>query len=309
MNTERKPIVVGIGEILWDILPDGRQLGGAPANFAYHCHALGATSIVVSAVGEDKDGVDIFNSLTKLGIEISYLNKVKDYPTGTVTVTLNRDGQADYTIHSPVAWDYIQWSESLAVLAKKCDAVCFGSLAQRNPVSRKAIRQFLELTSRGCIRVFDVNIRQNYATEEIVRQSLKHANLLKLNNEELPVVASMLGIRGTDEMTIINHLISSYDLTCVMLTKGSAGSTLYTKDEVSYCESQKVSVVDTVGAGDSFTAAAVMGFLENKPLKELHQRASKIADYVCTQQGATPLLKQDLIRCQYKGSQCQFKET
>jgi fructokinase len=300
MNAERKPIVVGIGEVLWDMLPDGRQLGGAPANFAYHCHALGATGIVVSAVGEDKDGEEICARLTKLGVEIKYLNKTADYPTGTVSVELSQDGHASYTIHSPVAWDYIQWSESLAVLAKKCDAVCFGSLAQRNPVSRGTIRQFLELTSHGCIRVFDVNIRQNYATEEIIRQSLKHANVLKLNDEELPVILKMLNIRETDESKIIEVLISRYGLTCVMLTKGAAGSVLYTKDEVSFCKSQDVSVVDTVGAGDSFTAAAVMGFLENKPLKELHQRASKIADYVCTQPGATPLLKQDLIRCQYK---------
>ena len=297
MDTKKKPVVVGLGEILWDMLPEGRQLGGAPANFAYHCHALGAESLVVSAVGDDKDGVDIVNSLTELGIETSYLEKVHEYPTGTVSVELDQHGYADYTIHSPVAWDSITWSESLALLANKCNAVCFGSLAQRNTVSRKTIQRFLAATSVECMRVYDVNLRQDYATQEIVRRSLTHANLLKLNDEELPVVASMLGIGETDESSIVNQLLSTYDLICVMVTKGSTGSTLYTKDEVSFCESRDVSVVDTVGAGDSFTAAAVMGFIEGKTLKGLHQRASKVADYVCTKHGATPLIKQDLIIC------------
>jgi len=298
MNTKRKPVIVGLGEILWDLLPEGRQLGGAPANFAYHCHAMGGKGLVVSGVGDDKDGTDIYDSLADLSIETTYVSKVQEFPTGTVSVELCKDGHASYTIHSPVAWDYIKWSESLAQLAKKCDAVCFGSLAQRNPVSRETIRQFLEATSEDCMRVFDINIRQNYATEEIVRQSLKYANILKLNDEELPVVAAMLSISETDESKLVNELILRYDLHCVMLTKGSAGSMLYTKDEVSFCESQDVSVVDTVGAGDSFTATAVMGFIEGKALKQLHQRASKVADYVCTQKGATPLLKQDLISWQ-----------
>lgn len=295
MNTKERPIVIGLGEILWDMLPEGRRLGGAPANFAYHSHALGAKGVVVTAVGGDVDGDEIFNSLAELEIETAYLERVEDYPTGTVSVELCRDGHASYTIHSPVAWDYIGWSESLSLLAKKCDAVCFGSLAQRSAVSQKTIRQFLQSTSDDCMRVFDVNIRQNYATEEIVRQSLKLANILKLNDEELPTVAAMLDISDSDESEIVNELISSCYLSCVMLTKGSAGSVLYTKDEVSFCESQDVSVVDTVGAGDSFTAAAVMGLLEGKPLKDLHRRASKIADHVCTQSGATPSLNQGLI--------------
>jgi len=212
-----------------------------------------------------------------------------------VSVELCKDGHADYTIHSPVAWDHIKWSEALAILAKKCDAVCFGSLAQRSSVSRETIRQFLEATSENCLRIFDINIRQDYTTEENVGQSLKLVNIFKLNDEELPAVAEMLGISVTDESTMVNQLITDNNLICVMLTKGSAGSMLYTKDEVSFCESQDVSVADTVGAGDSFTAAAVMGLLEGKPLKDLHRRASKIADYVCTQQGATPSLSQNLI--------------
>jgi fructokinase len=294
MNTRIKPVIVGLGEILWDLLPEGRRLGGAPANFAYHCQTLGAQAAVVSAVGNDRDGADVCRSLADLGIETTYISKVEGYPTGTVSVKIDIDGQADYIIHSPVAWDYIEWVEPLIVPAKKCDALCFGSLAQRNSVSREVIRKFLKFTSDDCLRVFDINIRQDYATVEIVRQSLKLANMFKLNDEELPIVASMLGITGSDE-SVITKLISNYDLICVILTRGSAGSTIYTKDEVSFCESQDVAIVDTVGAGDSFTAAVVMGFLEGKPLNLLHRRASQIADYVCTQQGATPLLNDNLI--------------
>ncbi len=194
MNTGRKPIVVGLGEILWDMLPKGRRLGGAPANFACHCHALGAEGLVVSAVDNDQDGQDIFDRLTTMEIETGYLEKNPDYRTGTVSVELNQDGHASYTIHSPAAWDYIHWSKSLAILAKKCDSVCFGALIQRNTVSRKTIRRFLESTPDDCMCVFDINIRQDYATEEIVRQSLKLINIMKLNDEELPVVAVMLGI-------------------------------------------------------------------------------------------------------------------
>ncbi|MBI9018859.1 MAG: carbohydrate kinase [Phycisphaerae bacterium] len=290
-----KKIVVGLGEILWDMLPEGRRLGGAPANFAYHSHALGARGVIVSSIGDDNDGEEIFDRLTKLDIETKYLSRTANYPTGTVSVELNEEGQADYLIHSPVAWDDIQWNDSLAELARKCDAVCFGSLAQRNSVSRQTIQQFLQATTRDCLRVFDINIRQDYATAEIVQESMRLGNILKLNDEELPAIASMLGINQEDETKLINELILHYNLICVILTKGSAGSVIYTKDDISVCPGQHVKVADTVGAGDSFTAAAVMGLLENKPLRQLHQRATKIAAYVCTQPGATPVLAQELV--------------
>lgn len=293
-KTKEKFLVVGLGEILWDLMPEGRRLGGAPANFAYHCHSLGADGIIVSAVGQDKDGREISSSLDALEIKTTYLEKNADYPTGTVSVDLDEFGQASYTIHSPVAWDYISWSQSLASLAMRCDAVCFGSLAQRNSVSRESIQRFLETAPENCLRVFDVNIRQDYATEDIVRQSLKLANVLKLNDDELPIVVKMLGISGTSESEIVTELIKACDLHSVILTKGAAGSAIYTKDDVSFCESQDVPIVDTVGAGDSFTAATVMGFLHKMPLNELHQGVSRIADYVCTQPGATPSLDPDL---------------
>lgn len=293
-STNGKFIVVGLGEILWDLLPEGRRLGGAPANFAYHCHALGAKGIVVSAVGQDEDGQEILSSLEALEIETTYLEKTADYPTGTVSVELDESGQASYTIRSPVAWDYINWSPSLASLAKRCDAVCFGSLAQRNSVSKESIQRFLELSPDGCLRVFDINIRQDYATEEIVQQSLKLANVLKLNDEELPTVVRMLGLSKASESEIVTQLITEYLLNSVIVTKGAKGSIIYQKNEVSFCESEEVSIVDTVGAGDAFTAAVVMGLLEKKSLKRLHRRASRIAEFVCTQPGATPVLDSDL---------------
>ncbi len=295
MQTQRKPIIVGIGEILWDMLPDGRRLGGAPANFAYHTHSLGAIGIAVSAVGNDSDGREIYDRLSALEIQADYLYKAAGYPTGTVSVELTSDGQAIYTIHSPVAWDHIPWSDSLKKLAKQCDAVCFGSLAQRSPVSRITIQKFLESTSESCLRVFDVNIRQDFTTAEVVQQSLSLSDILKLNDDELPVVIEMLGFAAGDDDEIINKLISHYNLMCVILTKGAKGSVLYTKDDISYCQGQDVLIEDTVGAGDSFTAAVIMGLLEKKSLESVHKRASRIADYVCTQPGATPKLNQELI--------------
>ena len=290
----KRHIVVGIGEVLWDLLPEGRRLGGAPANFAYHSHALGADGIVVSAIGEDKEGQAICDQLAERGIATTYLTKTPQYPTGSVSVNLTQDGQASYTIHSPVAWDNIPWSDALASLAAKCDAVCFGSLAQRSNISRETIQRFLESTKQDCLRVFDINIRQDFATEEIVRQSLKRANVFKLNDEELEIIIKMLDISESDESGMISRIFADYDLNCVILTKGAAGSTIYTKDNVSFCKSQDVSVVDTVGAGDSFTAATVMGLLSLLPLERLHRRASDIADYVCTQPGATPPLNDRL---------------
>ena len=293
MSKDRKYIVVGIGEILWDLMLEGRRLGGAPANFIYHCHRLGAEGIVVSAVGQDKDGQEIVSRLEGLKVETAYLEMISDYPTGTVSVQVNESGQPNYAIHGPVSWDYINWSQPLASLAIQCDAVCFGTLAQRNSVSRNSIQRFLGLTREDCLRVFDVNIREHYATEEIVRQSLKLANVLKLNDEELLTVVEMLGIDKKNESENVLQLIKDYQLRNVILTRGAAGSKIFSQNEISFCESQDISIVDTVGAGDSFTAVMVMGILHKMPTKKLHQHATRIANYVCTQPGATPMLKDD----------------
>jgi len=221
---------------------------------------------------------------------------VDSLPTGTVDVTLGADGQPSYTIHEPVAWDAIPWSEALAALAARCDAVCFGSLAQRDPVSRDTIGQFLAATRSDCLRVFDVNLRQDFATAEIVKSSLVAATILKLNDEELPIVASMVGLADIELDALPQRLIERFGLTSVILTCGADGSWIHTETEKSYRGvSLDLKIADTVGAGDSFTAAVVMGMLAGQPLSAVHERAARIADYVCTQAGATPALPPALI--------------
>ena len=296
MSTSEKIVVVGLGEILWDMLPGGKLMGGAPANFAYHAHVLGAEAVVASAVGNDADGQEIAERLAELEIVRDGLAVVDSLPTGTVAVTLGADGQPSYTIHEPVAWDAIPWSEALAALAARCDAVCFGSLAQRDPVSRDTIGQFLAATRSDCLRVFDVNLRQDFATAEIVKSSLVAATILKLNDEELPIVASMVGLADIELDALPQRLIERFGLTSVILTCGADGSWIHTETEKSYRGvSLDLKIADTVGAGDSFTAAVVMGMLAGQPLSAVHERAARIADYVCTQAGATPALPPALI--------------
>ncbi len=296
MSTSEKIVVVGLGEILWDMLPGGKLMGGAPANFAYHAHVLGAEAVVASAVGNDADGQEIAERLAELEIVRDGLAVVDSLPTGTVDVTLGADGQPSYTIHEPVAWDAIPWSEALAALAARCDAVCFGSLAQRDPVSRDTIGQFLAATRSDCLRVFDVNLRQDFATAEIVKSSLVAATILKLNDEELPIVASMVGLADIELDALPQRLIERFGLTSVILTCGADGSWIHTETEKSYRGvSLDLKIADTVGAGDSFTAAVVMGMLAGQPLSAVHERAARIADYVCTQAGATPALPPALI--------------
>jgi len=296
VSTSEKIVVVGLGEILWDMLPGGKLIGSAPTNFAYHAHVLGAKAVVASAVGNDADGQEIAERLAELEIVRDGLAVVDSLPTGTVDVTLGADGQPSYTIHEPVAWDAIPWSEALAALAARCDAVCFGSLAQRDPVSRDTIGQFLAATRSDCLRVFDVNLRQDFATAEIVKSSLVAATILKLNDEELPIVASMVGLADIELDALPQRLIERFGLTSVILTCGADGSWIHTETEKSYRGvSLDLKIADTVGAGDSFTAAVVMGMLAGQPLSAVHERAARIADYVCTQAGATPALPPALI--------------
>jgi len=284
---ERKRVVVGLGEVLWDLLPAGKQLGGAPANFAYHAHALGAEAHVASAVGEDALGREIVHALQGLGLSTAHVARASGLATGTVSVALDANGQPAYTIHEPAAWDAIPFSADLEALAARADAVCFGSLSQRAARSTETIRRFLGATRRACVRVFDINLRQAYFTPAVVEAGLQAASILKLNDEELPVVAGLLGIAG-DEDAVLAHLVDEYDLALVALTRGAAGSLLVSPSARSEAQGRAVAVRDTVGAGDAFTAALVMGLLAGDALDEVHARASRVAAYVCTQHGATP---------------------
>ncbi len=286
--------IAGIGELLWDLLPKGKQMGGAPCNFAFHAGQVGFDSYVVSSVGDDMDGEEIRRVMDKLELNSSFVQETAHYPTGTVSVKLDQAGIPEYTIHENVAWDHIQWDTKLETLAGEIDAVCFGSLAQRNQISKDTIWKFLEATRKACLRVFDINLRQSFYTREIVVRSLEYANILKLNEDELPVVANYLGFEGKDE-DLLNLILDKFQLQLIAYTKGSKGSLLMTRDETSFCEVPAVEVADTVGAGDSFTAMLLAGVLNGMSLLKTHKAATEIAAYVCSQHGATPVIPEKLI--------------
>ncbi|HUW20753.1 MAG TPA: carbohydrate kinase [Sedimentisphaerales bacterium] len=292
---DRKYVCVGLGEILWDMLPDGKQLGGAPANFAYHAQALGANAVVVSCVGDDELGKEILSRLEQLSLERNYIAIDKYHPTGTVTVELDENGKPDYTIHQDVAWDFIPSDAGLADLAARADAVCFGSLCQRSPVSRQTVRDFLRATRPDCIRIFDINIRQSYFDSQIVHAMLQLSNVLKLNDEELPVVAGLLGLTGNIS-DVLSQLTSMYSLRMIALTRGPNGSCLYTRRQVCSHRGFPAQVADTVGAGDSFAAAIALGMLHGRTLAEINEFANRVASFVCSQPGATPKLPDALAK-------------
>ena len=295
IGKQRKFTLVGLGEILWDMLPDGKQLGGAPANFAYHAQALGGRGVVVSCVGDDPLGREILSRLDELGLDKKYIAVDRNHPTGTVTVELDAKGRPSYIIHEDVAWDFIPSSPAVLDMASKCDAVCFGSLGQRSAVSRAAIRQFLQANGHNCLRVFDVNIRQKYYSRDIIVDMLELSNVFKLNDEELPLVAEMLSITG-DETAILAGLTERFDLALIALTKGAHGSRLYSRGSSSFHPGVPVGkIADTVGAGDSFTAAITLGWLQGRQLDAINDHANRVAGFVCSQDGATPPLPESLI--------------
>jgi len=285
--------VCGVGEVLWDAFPDGEKFGGAPANFTCHSHSLGAEAYVVSCIGRDPRGEKAREFLDNHGVNTSCLAGSEAHETGVVIVTLDEEGKPEYEIKEGVAWDNIPLTEEMIALALQLDAVCFGSLCQRDEVSRDTIRKFLAATGPDSLRVFDINIRQHFHNDEIIRSSLELANVLKLNDEELPIVAELIGATGEDE-GIVGAIISQFDLKLVALTQGPAGALMVTPEESSFAAPSVTDVINTVGAGDAFTASMIMGFLNNKPLDQINQEANKLAAYVCTQHGAVPALPESL---------------
>lgn len=294
MRTKRN-YVVGIGEALWDVLPEGKKLGGAPANFAYHVSQFGLQSRVVSAIGEDKLGNEILDNFQGKGLH-TLIEKV-EYPTGTVQVQLDNEGVPCYDIKENVAWDNIPFTDKLKQLAQKTCAVCYGSLAQRNVVSRETINAFLDAMpeGKGQYKIFDINLRQGFYTKEIICNSMQRCNILKINDEELVTVSRMFGYPGIDLQDKCWILLAKYKLEMLILTCGVNGSYVFTPGSVSFVETPKVEVADTVGAGDSFTAAFVSAILKGKPVNEAHQLAVNVSAYVCTQNGAMPELPENLI--------------
>jgi fructokinase len=285
--------VVSIGEVLWDLLPGGRQLGGAPANFAYHARSLGLNGAVVSCVGADPLGGDLLARLRQLNVPVDLVAQNPALPTGTVSVTLNGNGVPHYTIHEPVAWDRIQPTALAAERVRNAQVVCFGSLAQRSPVSRETIQSLVASAPPTALRVFDINLRQQFYSPGVIEPSLRLANVLKLNDAELPVLATMFGLQGSAKEQL-GQLAVRFELQTVALTRGEKGSLLYHRGGWSEGSVQPVNVVDTVGAGDAFTAALVKGLLLGMCPDEINTAANEVARYVCTCVGATPALPHDL---------------
>lgn len=287
-------IVVGMGEALWDVLPEGKKIGGAPANFAYHIAQLGWEGRVVSAVGNDKLGAEILENFNEK--KLNYLIEEVPYPTGIVLVELDNVGVPHYNIKENVAWDNIPFTPQLEELAKNTRAVCFGSLAQRNIVSRETINRFLDAMpdGEGQLKIFDINLRQDFYTKEVLCNSFRKCNILKINDEELVAISRMFGYPGIDLQDKCWILLAKYNLKMLILTCGINGSYVFTPGEVSFVDTPKIEVADTVGAGDSFTAAFCAGILKGMPITEAHRLAVKISAYVCTQNGAMPPVPEEL---------------
>ena len=288
-----KQSVIGIGEALFDVLPEGKKLGGAPANFAYHVSQFGIESCAVSAKGDDELGKELIAEL-----DVHHLNyqiETVDYPTGTVQVSLDANGIPAYDIKEGAAWDNMPFTPALEEKAKNCTAVCFGSLAQRNEVSRNTIHRFLDTmpNEEGRYKVFDINLRQGFFTKEIITESIKRCNILKINDEELITIRRLFGYPGIDLQNKCWLLLGKYNLKMLILTCGVNGSYVFTPGEVSFIETPKVEVADTVGAGDSFTGAFVASILRGKSVREAHELAVKVSAYVCTQNGAMPVLPEE----------------
>lgn len=281
-------IIVGLGEILWDVFPDRKILGGAPANFAYHVSQFGFNGYALSAVGDDLLGREIISSLEEKNLNC--LIETTDYPTGTVQVTLSGAGIPQYEICENVAWDNIPFTKRTENLARTTAAVCFGSLAQRNKTSRESIRKFLKAVPEDCIKIFDINLRQHFYNSNIIEESLKIADMLKINDDEIKVIADLFGWKEMDEQKICLQLLKQFSLDLVILTKGTDGSCVFNSEETSYLPTPKVHVADTVGAGDSFTAAFVAAYMNGKSIPEAHQFAVEVSAYVCQQHGAMPKL-------------------
>ena len=289
-----KQYIVGIGEALWDCLPEGRKIGGAPANFAYHISQFGLQSLAVSAIGDDALGHEIVENFDKK--KLHYHLPVVAYPTGTVQVTLDDKGVPQYDICENVAWDNIPFTPELEAIAHETKAVCFGSLAQRHHVSRSTIHRFIEAMPKtdDSLRVFDINLRQSFYSKEVIEESLRLCNVLKINDEELVIVQHLFGYYDLSAEATCRRMLNDFDLRMLILTCGVDGSYVFSHEETSFLPTPKVTVADTVGAGDSFTGAFVAQILLGKTLREAHETAVRVSAFVCTQSGAMPTLPTEI---------------
>ena len=285
--------IAGIGELLWDVFPEHKRLGGAPANFSCHCGQLGAKAYTISCVGTDSLGKSLREELKNIGVDTFYVIESKEHKTGKVNVSLTDHGKPIYEIIENVAWDYIPYTQNIQELAQTLDAVCFGSLAQRSSVSHKTIQTFLQNMPQDTLKIFDVNIRQSFYSKKLIEESLRLANILKLSDEELPVLAEFFNLGG-DVQDQIEIIQTKFDLDLVAYTRGAEGSFLLNKSEIDDFPGIKANAIDSVGAGDSFTASLCIGLLKGWSLDNINLFANKVASFVCSQKGATPILPKGL---------------
>ena len=282
-----------MGEALWDMLPEGKKIGGAPANFAYHAAQFGMDTMAVSALGDDDLGNEIAQKFAEKKLNV--LMPRVPFPTGTVQVSLDAQGVPTYDIKEGVAWDNIPFTPELEEVARNCRAVCWGSLAQRNEVSRNTIHRFLDATPKDCLKIFDINLRQNFYNEELLLESFKRCDILKINDEELVTIGRLFGYPGLDMTNKCWLILGKYDLDALVLTCGVNGSYVFTPGAMSFLETPKVEVADTVGAGDSFTGSFCAAYLSGVPVSEAHRLAVETSAFVCTQNGAIPTLPKNFI--------------
>jgi len=285
--------VVGIGELLWDLLPTGAQIGGAPANFAYHASALGAEARTIARIGNDAFGYEMLSQLHTFGVSISCVQMDETLPTGTVAVEIDGAGQPCFFITPDVAWDHLQVTPEALSAASSADAICFGTLAQRDPVARASIRSLVAASSSEALRILDVNLRQHYFSPVLIEESLHLATVLKVNDLELPQLATMFGLTGTDHAQM-QQLAQRWQLRAVALTRGERGSALLTEHGWSEHPGVQVTVVDTIGAGDAFTAAMTIGLLSGWALDDVNARANRVAAFVASRAGGTPPLPHEI---------------
>lgn len=286
-------VIVGLGEALWDCLPNGSKLGGAPANFAYHASQFGNEAYAISAIGNDALGDQTLKEFDEK--HLKYVMPRVDYPTGTVQVELDEEGIPTYDIKQNVAWDNIPFTPEIENVAKHCGCVCFGSLAQRNKISRDTIHRFLDTTPMSCLKIFDINLRQNFYTKEIIQESLKACDILKINDEELVTIGRLFGYPGLDIENKCYLILGKYNLKMLVLTCGTNGSYVFAPGVKSFQPTPKVEVDDTVGAGDSFTGSFASATLAGMPIKDAHKLAVEVSAFVCTQPGAMPKLPEGLL--------------
>jgi fructokinase len=297
--------MVGVGEVLWDILPSGRVLGGAPSNFAYMTSVLGDRGFVASRVGDDDLGREACRVMKELGLSTAYLQHDETHETGTATVSIDAAGQPNFKIKEPVAWDFLQWTSDWQELSAKADVICFGSLAQRSPLSAATIECFLRNAPKKALRIFDVNLRQSFYNRDLLRRSFNHADIVKLNDQELLQVSELLKLgTGTEEM-LARRLLHACELRLVCVTRAARGSLLVSEEQTVEHRGFHVAVADAVGAGDAFTACLAHYHLLGRTLEEMSELANRLASWVTTQTGATPAIGADGLQDVLNGTVLQ----